>query len=39
MLYEWFHENHMALNRGNCHYMIIGSKDLSHDIVKLLALM
>ena len=33
MLYEWFHENHMALNPGNCHYMVIGSKDPSHNIV------
>ena len=33
MLYEWFHENHMALNPENCYYMVIGSKDPSHNIV------
>ena len=33
ILHQWFHENHMTLNPGKCHYMIIGSKDLSHMIM------
>ena len=35
ILHQWFHENHMTLNPGKwkCHYMVIGSKDLSHGIV------
>ena len=33
ILHQWFHENHMTLNLGKCHYMVIGSKDLSHEIM------
>ena len=33
ILHQWFHENHMTLNRGKCHYMVIGSRDLSHEIM------
>ena len=32
ILYLWFHENHMTLNPGKCHYMVIGSRDLSYEI-------
>ena len=33
ILYQWFHENHMALNPEKCHFMVIGSRDLSHEIM------
>ena len=33
ILHQWFHENHMTLNPGKCHYMVIGSGDLSHEIM------
>ena len=33
ILHQWFHENHMTLNPGNCHYIVIGSRDLSHEIM------
>ena len=33
ILHQWFHENHMTLNQGKCHYMVIGSRDLSHKIM------
>ena len=33
ILHQWFHENHMTLNPGKCHYMVIGSGDLSHEII------
>ena len=33
ILHQWFHENNMTLNPGRCHYMVIGSRDLSHDIM------
>ena len=33
ILHQWFHENHMKLNPGQCHYIEIGSKDLSHEIM------
>ena len=43
ILHQWFHENHMTLNPGKCHYMTIGSRDLSHEIMlnnnKIIALM
>ena len=32
ILHQWFHENHMTLNPGKCHYMVIGSRDLSYEI-------
>ena len=33
ILQEWFHENHMTLNPGKCHYVVINSKDLAHKIM------
>ena len=33
ILHQWFHENHMTLNPGKCHYMVIGSRDLSHEFM------
>ena len=40
ILYQWFHENHMTLNPGKLHYMVIvviGSRDLmscySHETI------
>ena len=33
ILHQWFHENHMTFNPGKCHYMVIGSRDSSHDIM------
>ena len=33
ILHQWFHENHMTLNPGKCHYMVIVSRDLSHEIM------
>ena len=35
ILHQWFHENHMTLNPGKFHYMIISSRDLSHCHVTL----
>ena len=34
ILHKWFHEKHVLLNPGNCHYMVIGSKDPSHKIMR-----
>ena len=33
ILHQWFHENHMTLNPGKCHYTVISSIDLLHEIV------
>ena len=33
ILHRWFHGDHMALNPGRCHYMVIGGRDLSHEIM------
>ena len=33
ILHQWFHKNHMTLNSGKCHHMVIGSRDLSHEIM------
>ena len=33
ILRMWFHENHMALNPRTCHYMVMASKDLAHEIM------
>ena len=33
ILHQWFHENHMTLNTGKCHYIVIGSRDLPQDIM------
>ena len=32
ILHQWFHENHVTLNPGKRNYMVIGSRDLSHQI-------
>ena len=34
ILDKWFHENHMALNPGKCHYIVIGDNDPSHIILN-----
>ena len=34
ILLLWFHKNNMTLNPGKCHYMVIGSRDLSHEIMQ-----
>ena len=26
ILHKWFHEYHMVLNHGKCHYIVIGDK-------------
>ena len=31
--HQWLHKNHMKVNPGKCHYMVIGSRDLSHEIM------
>ena len=33
ILHQWFHQNHMTLNPGKCHYIVIGSRDMSHGII------
>ena len=33
ILHQWLHKNHMKVNPGKCHYMVIGSRDLSHEIM------
>ena len=33
ILHQWFRENHMTLNPGICHYMVIGSTELLHEII------
>ena len=32
-LHKSFHENHMVLNLGKCHYIVIGDGDSSHKII------
>ena len=32
ILQLWFHENHMTLNPGKYHYMVIGNRNLSNEI-------
>ena len=32
--HQWFRENHVTLNPGKCHYLVIGSGDLSHEIMQ-----
>ena len=34
ILHQWFHENRITLNPGKCHYMVIGSRDLSQIMLK-----
>ena len=33
ILHKWFHENHMVLNPGTCHYIVIGGDDPTNKIV------
>ena len=33
ILQKWFHENHMVLNPGKCHYIVIGDNDPFYKII------
>ena len=33
ILYKCFHENHMILNPGKCHYIVIGDTDRLYQII------
>ena len=33
ILYKCFHENHMVLNPGKCHYIEIGDTEPSYQII------
>ena len=33
ILHRWFHENHMVLNPGRCHHILIGDNEPSHKII------
>ena len=33
ILHKWFHENHMVLNAGKCHQIVIGDNDPTHKII------
>ena len=33
ILHKWFHENHMVLNPGKCHYIVIGDDDPNQKII------
>ena len=33
ILHKWFHENHMVLNPGKCHYIVIGDDDPTQKII------
>ena len=33
ILHNWFHENHMVLNTGKCHYIVISNDDPTHKII------
>ena len=33
ILHKWFHVNHMVLNPGKCHYIVIGDDDPIHKII------
>ena len=33
ILHKWFHQNHMVLNPGKCHYIVIADDDPSHKII------
>ena len=33
ILHNWFHENHVVLNPGKCHYIVMSDKDPSHKII------
>ena len=32
-LHKWFHEHHIVLNPGKCHYIVIGGDDPTHKII------
>ena len=32
-MFSWFDENHMTLNPWKCHFMVIGCRNLSHEIM------
>ena len=33
ILHKWSHENHMVLNLGKCHYIVIRDDDPTHNII------
>ena len=33
ILHKWSHENHMVLNLGKCHYIVIRDDDPTHKII------
>ena len=33
ILCKWFHENHMDLNPGKCHYLVIGDDGPTRKII------
>ena len=33
ILHKWFHENHMILNPGKCHYIVIGGDEPTRKII------
>ena len=33
ILHKWFRENHIVLNPGKCHDIVIGYNDPSHNII------
>ena len=33
ILHKWFQENHMVLNPGKCHCIVIGNNDLSYKTI------
>ena len=33
ILHKCFHENHMVLNPGKCHYIVIGDTEPSYQII------
>ena len=33
ILHGWFHENHMILNPGKCHYIVIGDNGPSLKVI------
>ena len=33
ILHKWFPENHIVLNSGKCHYIVIGDDDVSQKVI------
>ena len=33
ILHKWFYENHIVLNPGKCHYIMIGDNNPSNKII------